>query len=98
MARKMIDYGYDDDNDLDIAGGDFAREESTRQHQRQMLLNVKGDYKQSPLTCVGAVLFLDDSNQSGLFREISQQYTGDGMDVQFVGKENGQLKVRAEYK
>lgn len=80
MARRMIDYIQADD-DLMVSGGDFLTGESTYQHQRDLLLNVKGDYKATPEVCVGAADYIDDDDKSAIKREISKQFLADGMTV-----------------
>jgi hypothetical protein len=81
MARAMIDYGVDGNNDLLISGGDFVRVESTAQHQRQLLLCQKGEYKDNPTICVGVSSYQDDDNKEALFQEITVQFQQDGMEV-----------------
>ena len=48
MARQMTDIGLDSDEDLGAISGDFTVLDSTSQHQRQLVLNNKGDFKQNP--------------------------------------------------
>lgn len=84
MAKQQIDIGLDADDDIVIALGDLMAEESTAQHQRQMIMNNKGDFKQYPTTCVGALEYIDDENFSALIRAISVEFTKDGMDVQSI--------------
>lgn len=104
MARRMIDVKIEDD-DLyfksitDGGAGDFVKIESTAQHQRQLLLNNKGDFKESPTVCVGAALFLDeDDGMQHLMREITAQYTADGMDVRGIYlNSRGEIVSEAAY-
>jgi hypothetical protein len=85
MAKRMMDYGVDANNDLVIgAGGDFVRAESTGQHQKQLVICNKNDYKQNPTICVGAINYIDDDAPNDLIAAISEQFSGDGMDVQRV--------------
>lgn len=77
----MIDYLMDEDEDLQVVGGDFVRGESTYQHQRQLLLNAKGDYKATPTVCVDAYHYIDDDDKGNVKREISRQFMRDGMEV-----------------
>jgi hypothetical protein len=81
MAKEMLDYLLDANDDLDVSSGDFAVVESTVQHKRQLLWNNKGEFKQSPTVCVGAINFIDDESKQGITREISQQFMRDGMEV-----------------
>jgi hypothetical protein len=84
MARQMIDIGLEDSEDLNVASGDFTLIESTAQHQQQLILNNKGDFKQNPVICVGAFDYLDDENFQGLIRGISVEFNRDGMDVKSI--------------
>lgn len=104
MARKMTDIKLDGD-DLyfksvaDGGDGDFVMIESTAQHQRQLLLNNKGEFKESPTVGVGAALFLDeDDGMQNLMREITAQYSADGMDVRSISlNARGEIVSNAEY-
>ena len=84
MATKMIDIGLTDNADTAIAAGDFTSVESTAQHQKQLILNNKGDFKQTPTLCVGAFEYFDDENIQELVRAISVEFTKDGMNVKSV--------------
>ena len=84
MATQMIDIGLDDNYDLLLIAGDFTVTESTAQHQQQLILNNKGDFKQNPTICVGVFDYLDDEYFQDLIRAISVEFTRDGMDVKSV--------------
>lgn len=84
MPTQMIDITLDSNEDLDITNGDFLSTESTAQHQRQLILNNKGDFKQNPSICVGAFSYFDDENFQGLVRAVSIEFSKDGMNVQQV--------------
>ena len=99
MARQMIDIGLDTNDELKILAGDFTPPESTAQHQRQLVLNNKGDFKQNPPIGVGAFDFLDDENFQALIRTISLEFTRDGMDVLSVQlSPDGTINSDAFYK
>jgi hypothetical protein len=104
MAKKMIDFALgatDEDLVIDdsVGGtGDFVLEESTSQHQRQLLLNAKGDFKENPTICVNAFNYLDGEDFAGLMRAIAVEFSKDGMDVDNVGVDaNGEVKVSGKY-
>jgi hypothetical protein len=98
MATQMIDIGLSEDYDLGIEGGDFFSEESTAQHQTQLLLNNKGDFKQNPTICVGVIEYMDDEHFQNLIRAISVEFTRDGMDVKRVQlSPEGYIKSDAYY-
>lgn len=84
MAKQMIDISLDDIEDLEIVGGDFIMRESTGQHQRQLILNNNGDFKQYPASGVGAFNYLDDENYQELTRKITTEFVRDGMDVRGI--------------
>jgi hypothetical protein len=98
MAKPMVDIGLDEDEDLAIVSGDFTVVESTAQHQRQLILNNKGDFKQNPTIGVGVLSYLDDENYEQLIRAISIEFSRDGMDVKRVGLgKDGIIKSEAYY-
>ena len=84
MPKQMFDIGLDSSEDLAIKNNDFVTTESTAQHQQQLILNNKGDFKQNPTVCVGAFNFLDDENYNELIRAISIEFSKDGMDVKSI--------------
>lgn len=81
MATQMMDIALDAGYDLAFEAGDFTIKESTPEHQQQLILNNKGDFKQNPTIAVGALNYLDDENFQELIRNISIEFTRDGMDV-----------------
>jgi hypothetical protein len=99
MAKQMGDIGLDENEDVTITLGDFSLEESTAQHQQQLMLNTKGDFKENPTVCVGALGYLDDENFRGLMRAINIEFSRDGMDVADVAiLPDGTIKSDAIYK
>jgi hypothetical protein len=85
--------------DLSIVGNDLAIGVSDRQHQEDLILDEKGSIKQFPDTGVGAQEFLESEDESGLLREVSLQFTADGMNVKKVAYDSaGKLIVDAPYK
>lgn len=87
MAKKMLDIGLvpvAGGEDVMVAAGDWVSVESTAAHQEELILNSKGDFKQNPTICVGAFDYLDDEGVGALVQEISDQFSGDGMDVKSV--------------
>lgn len=95
----MMDIGFDELEDLEVKDGDFTVVESTAQHQRQLILNGKGDFKESPTICVDAFAFLNDDDPNGLLRAIAQEFAKDGMDVARVEYQpDGTLRTDAVYK
>lgn len=78
-----IDYLHDSD-DLKIADGDFAKGESTKQHQSLLVRLKKGELRQFPKTGVGIEDFLQDENPGDAYMEIQKQLEADGMVVREI--------------
>ena len=94
----MIDIALTNHADATIASGDFTSVESTAQHQKQLILNNKGDFKQNPTLCVGAFEYFDDENIQELVRAISIEFTKDGMNVRSVALDQaGIINTNAYY-
>lgn len=93
----MIDYLMDGDDDLQTANGDFVRGNSNKQHQRSLLIALKGDYKQNPLCAVGLPDFLLDDNTSDMLREIRLRFIADGIKIQQLGFIGTKINVVGDY-
>lgn len=87
----------DENFDLLIENGDFVIDESTDQHQKLLLYSGKGDYKQYPTRCVGAIRFLEESNGEELAREIDVDFNKDGMTVNEINLDLPDIEVIASY-
>lgn len=95
----MNDIALDENEDIDLSSGDFIITESTAQHQKQLLLNYKGDFKENPTLCVGAFSYLDDENFSGLVRAVNIEFSRDGIEVHDVAiTPAGEVQSNATYK
>lgn len=96
----MRDFKLTEDGDLDIAGDDVVvASDSDQQHREHLLLIEKGTLKQFPGTGVGVFKFLEAEEPGALLREISIQFSADGMQVKQVGFDNNnQLIIEAPYK
>ncbi|NDD53197.1 oxidase [bacterium] len=96
--KQVYDIMTDEDNDLQIAGGDWVVDESTAQHQKALIVDSKGDWKQQPTVGVGAFRFLNDEGSGGLLQEVSMQFIKDGMTIVGVGIDAfGTLRADAHY-
>jgi len=95
---KMLDLALDGNDDINTLSGDFICVESTYQHQRQLLLNGKGSFKQNPTICVGIYGYLDDEGLQNVLRAINIEFTRDGMKVASLAlTPNGQINSNAYY-
>jgi hypothetical protein len=92
----MRDYLQDENNDLVLVNGDFKITESTQQHQKDLLISRKCDYK---LKLVGVDIYsaLLDDDQENLPGTIRKEFTNDGMTVNSISLDNGKLKIDAPY-
>lgn len=94
----IFDILLDDDNDLLIEDGDFVIGESTKHHQKHLLLAQKGEYKQSPKVGIGISDFLEDDDFSGIDVEIQKQFELDGQKVNSIEVFNdGKVIIDAGY-
>lgn len=92
-----------EDGELRIEGGDLVMGESTDQHVAHLLLAQKGEYKQSPLTGIGILNYLnapvEKKTRDMLEREIRLQLEADGAaNAQVKVTKEGRVKItRADY-
>lgn len=87
------------DGDLVIKNNDLFLGVSDAQHKQDLILTEKGSIKQYPDAGVGAQTFLEAEDRPGFLREVSLQFTSDGMQVEKLElTESGLLNVAAEYK
>lgn len=84
----ITDIKQTDTGDVDLSAGDISYTESTRQHQKDLLLADKGFYKETPEAGVGALNYINDSEPENLYRSIRKEFTRDGMKVIRVGMTN----------
>jgi hypothetical protein len=92
MIDVLINSGYD----MQTANGDFVIGESTPQHQQLLLLAGKGDYKLTPLIGVDVFNHLHDHSPT-LARDARIEFINDGMKVNRIKNDNGQIIVDAKY-
>lgn len=93
------DYKYNEEFDLVISGGDFAKTNSESQHVECVLIASKGAYKNEPLTGVHAAKWLKapdtQPQRQRLSREISLQLERDGAkSAQVKVTFGGQLEIK----
>ncbi len=87
-----------EDGDVNIASGDIRYVESTAQHQRDLLLAGRGDYKEYPAVGVGTVEYVNDNLPEDYLREVSKSFQGDGMTVKSIEyDENMNIVTEAYY-
>jgi hypothetical protein len=99
MAREMKDFSLDEGDDISIDSGDLVIAESTAEHQRQLLLNNKGDFKENPTVCAGVFNYLNDENFDGMIRAINVEFCRDGLIVSDIKlNKDGSVETNAVYK
>ena len=96
---EMTDILVDDSTgDLLDYEGDLVLGDATLQHQQDLLVSVEGDFKQDPITGVGAINYVDDEGPSQFLRKIRIQFTRDGMIVSKCNIDTaGKLNIQADY-
>ena len=94
----MIDILSDTETgDLLFINGDIVYGESTKQHQRDILLAQPGDYKNAPDATIGISQYVNDDDPDAMLEDIRVKFRKDGMDVQELNYKNGILKITAPY-
>jgi hypothetical protein len=92
------DYLYGDDFDLVIENGDFKKGESTEQHQQDLLIAHKGEFRLSPLVGVGIADILNDEGFGENLQEVQRQFEMDGMTISQMRVNGQELEIKAEYR
>jgi hypothetical protein len=95
MPKDIIING---DLDALISSGDFSLGESTAQHQNFLIMAEKGEFKEWPMRGVGARRYLEDHSPERLAREIRQEFSYDGMEVEKISIADDKINVQAHYK
>jgi hypothetical protein len=92
----VFDFKVAEDGDLAIINGDIDLGESTLQHQHNLLLSEKGEYKQYPTVGVGIINYLsDDADANDLQTAIQRELEADGVDISLL-KINGFNNIQIE--
>lgn len=94
----MNDILLSSQSDLAIAAGDFELGDCLKQSQSLLLLTCKGEWKQNPTAGVGVGSYLETASTDALSREIREQFSRDGMQVDSVLIRNSQLYIEASWK
>lgn len=85
MARKVYDYEESEQGELVIRFGDFPLAESSRQHQKALILAHPGAFTQYPQTGVGIRRFLlDEISPLELKSKVIDQLEADGQSIDKV--------------
>ncbi len=94
----MTDILTDDNGDLLIQNGDIVIGESDNQHQVDIILSNKGEYKEFPEIGVGIVQMLSDDDPMSVLIEIKKNLQYDSMKVNNVKfEENGKITIDGSY-
>lgn len=95
----MKDILTDEDGDLLIKDGDIVIGDSDNQHQEDIILANKGEYKETPEIGVGIFQMLSDDDPMSVLIEIKKNLQYDGMQVKNVKYEdNGKITIDGSYK
>lgn len=86
----------DETGDVTCINGDFVIGDGTTQHQRDLLLAGKGEYKESPLIGVGIMTYILDEDKTSAFRIIRREFISDGMKVDWIKYDQG-IQIKASY-
>ena len=78
---KVTDILLDEDNELMERNGDIVVGDSTKQHQKHLLLLDTGNAPQALLSGVGIMNYVDDEGPDALYRQVRSEFVKDGMTV-----------------
>jgi hypothetical protein len=95
----MIDLLLDNTNNdlLTDATGNCRIGNSDQQHQALLLLIDKGGLKENPDAGVGAFKYLEMEKEDEFLREVRNQFSDDGMQLNKIALENNKLSIDAPY-
>lgn len=93
-----LDYKNTEDGDLLFENGDLVIHDSTLQHQEDILVASKGDYREFPDIGVDIQNWLEDDNSGDLPNAIRQEFEKDGMIIKRLQVlEDGTSDIQASY-
>lgn len=93
----MIDIQQIESGDVDLSTGDIVFDESTGQHQRDLLIAAPGFYKEAPEAGVDSIKYMKDVDPANYMRAVRKQYIKDGMTVRSIQFDGEELLSDAEY-
>ncbi len=94
----MIDFKLDENGDLDLSANGLASQESTLQHQADIIWAEKGWWHFSPTLGVGLQQYLNESDTfPGLVQVIRQELERDGLSVESVSIGVDGINIEAQY-
>lgn len=94
----MNDFLVTENGALKIENGDLVVGDATLQHQKDLLIAQKGEFKEFPEIGVGIANTLGDENPQQLLSQIRRNFQYDGMTVnQIQLTANGKLSIDAQY-
>lgn len=94
----MLDLQLTEGLDLLVKNGDLVVDDNLKQAQQMLLGTNKGEWKQNPKAGVGLVNYLETSSVGELSREIREQFTCDGMQVNNVKVDGYDINIDAQWK
>lgn len=94
----MKDIHLNDTFEPMVENGDFVVAHNLKQAQTLLLQTNKGEWKQHPTMGVGVPHYLETFDMYELSREIREQFSQDGMNVDRVQINGTTLNVEAEWK
>ena len=94
----MKDLLLDENGDLDVGNG-LQLTDSDFQHQEDLLVAGKTEWKESPDTGVGLYDYLNESEVNNMLLEVRSEFQNDGMTVKSVAYDEttGDLTYDAKY-
>ena len=93
----MQDIRQQADGDIYLSDTDFLLIDSTRQHQRDIIITRAGSMKHAPSKGVGAEDYVNDESPEAFLRKTRQEIAADGQKVKSVQMVEGYIEIKAGY-
>lgn len=93
----MIDYKWDENNDLLIKDGDFVRTDSTLQDQYTVMVANQGSIKFNPEVGVGIDEAINADSLKSTLQKIKRHLVYIGQDVENISLVKGEIRIKAKY-
>jgi hypothetical protein len=94
---KKIGIQLDQDIDIIVSNGHLQIGHTLYQNQYLILKAQKGDYKEYPILGVGIDDITNDEDTTEWKRRIREEFERDGLSVNSISIDNGEIKIDADY-
>lgn len=94
MIKDILE---DSSGDIQLINGDIRLGASLFQHQANIIVAGKGEYRRAINSTVGAIDYIDDEDPEEFLQDIRLKLVKDGQTVDSISIDNGQVICKADY-